>query len=187
MRNLVEEISLAVGGPHSTSVFTAEEVIELADDVSSGRVFNKFKLGQKVWAMSDGYPTEFPVVRLSIDAEYGFEEDDRVNITYYVGKTMASPTIVSVEEDYEEEFLFASKRELLNSLKQEESSDTAVPVIFMTYREIFDRANDEALLTLGINLYYINEGGDADKSIPMTFEKARVLGVREHEFKARAK
>ena len=60
-------------------------------------------------------------------------------------------------------------------------------LVTMTYRELFKRACDQTLNVLGINIWYMNEGGDPTairdipKSIAMDFMGEEEFNHRKHD------
>jgi hypothetical protein len=57
----------------------------------------------------------------------------------------------------------------------------------VTYRELFKRACDQTLLVLGVNYYYLNEGGDPTaiidipKTIALQFMDEVEFNHRKHD------
>ena len=57
-------------------------------------------------------------------------------------------------------------------------------MVTVTYRELFSRAYDQTLMELGVNLYYLNEGGEPTNIIDIPKSIARQF-MGEDEFNAR--
>lgn len=99
-------------------------------------------------------------------------------------KLAQAETLLKTILDY---FLRVEHNELLeleieNYFKKEESFE---PTIAFTYAEIFSRADNSNLNKLGINPWYINEGGDAKDVIMLNATRAKLIGVGWFEFAAR--
>jgi len=60
-------------------------------------------------------------------------------------------------------------------------------LVTLTYRELFRRAMDQTLMVLGVNFYYMNEGGDPTaiidipKSIALQFMDEVEFNHRKHD------
>lgn len=60
-------------------------------------------------------------------------------------------------------------------------------LVTVTYRELFKRACDQTLLVLGVNFYYLNEGGDPTsiidipKDIALQFMTIEEFNHRKHD------
>jgi hypothetical protein len=77
---------------------------------------------------------------------------------------------------------------ILNSEKKEEKEEGGMGVE-VTYREIFRRVggNDFALNALGVNPWYLSEGGNPEEGRIVGLNSAGLLGMTVGEFDGRAK
>ena len=62
---------------------------------------------------------------------------------------------------------------------------TIEPKVGFTYKEIFDRASSKDLNELGVNPWYISEGGDPKDLKFLTLSQAKLIGVSDYEFVGR--
>lgn len=103
-------------------------------------------------------------------------EDD---ICYYYNKWNVSGSLENFLDDYNNKKI----RLTIEVLEDEKPQE----LVTLTYRELFKRATDQTLNVLGINIWYMNEGGDptAIKDIPrdiaLQFMTEEEFNHRKHD------
>jgi hypothetical protein len=103
------------------------------------------------------------------------------NLSFYYGEWHISDKLANYLAEV------GNKKIRLTIEVLEEENQTPQELVTLTYRELFKRATDQTLTQLGVNVWYINEGGDPTtiidipKDIALQFMLEEEFNHRKHD------